>query len=206
MYGTLTLEYSAISAMQIGRREQLSDGSNRQFGTTPSVHCHQLHAHTHTGTMLTAEPSLEGKATPLPVPPAVERNGPKKPLMTQFIYSPQYPRIGPYQRAFGVFGAAKSVSSSPKVLSYLLISQDTIQAVQKGFPDLAQIETNRVDFHVHDGMGNWVRVMDEAWESLGERGAPYCKITVKDGPGDEEKREFIIHLPAFCCQHWAGRL
>jgi hypothetical protein len=70
---------------------------------------------------------------------------------------------------------------------------------------LSQIEANRIDFHLRDGFNDWVYIMDEAWEAFAERGAPYCKIIVKDGPGDEEKREFIFHLPGFGYQHWAGR-
>lgn len=122
----------------------------------------------------------------------------QKSFNIQFDYYPQYPRTGPKQSAFGVCGPTKRVSTASLPVmdcNSMLRSQETISYIQKGIPDLREIEPDRIDFYICNGPFPWVNVLDEAWEAIKEEAPNSCYIVVQDGPGDQEKREFTMSQP-----------
>jgi hypothetical protein len=62
--------------------------------------------------------------------------------------------------------------------------KETIQIVQRGFPELAEYDQNRIGFQDGDG----AIIFEEAWEHLGSSPPAKLKIIVEDGPGEKEKR------------------
>lgn len=61
--------------------------------------------------------------------------------------------------------------------------QETVEIVQRGFPDLAEYDEDRISFK--DG---GAVILEEAWEHFGSNPPAKLKIIVEDGPGDKEKR------------------
>jgi hypothetical protein len=65
--------------------------------------------------------------------------------------------------------------------------EETIQIVQKGFPDLAEFDEDRISFL----NGEDAVIFDEAWEHFGSSPPEKLKIIVSDAPGEKEKRKAI---------------
>jgi hypothetical protein len=63
--------------------------------------------------------------------------------------------------------------------------EETIQIVQKGFPDLAEFDEDRISFL----NGDDAIIFDEAWEHFGSNPPEKLKIKVSDAPGEKEKRK-----------------
>jgi hypothetical protein len=67
--------------------------------------------------------------------------------------------------------------------------EETIQIVQKGFPELAEFEEKRITFLNGDG----AIIFEEAWEHFGSSPPEKLKIVVTDAPGEKKKRELVQH-------------
>jgi hypothetical protein len=67
--------------------------------------------------------------------------------------------------------------------------EETIQIVQKGFPELAEFDEERITFLNGDG----AIIFDEAWEHFASSPPDKLKIKVADAPGEWEKRESVKH-------------
>jgi hypothetical protein len=83
--------------------------------------------------------------------------------------------------------------------------QETVDMVQRAFPTLAKYPAGRIDFEVSDlAPANpnpsgpqqyppprieWSKVMDEAWPQFKRKPPSRIRVTVRDAPGDEGKRE-----------------
>lgn len=65
--------------------------------------------------------------------------------------------------------------------------EETIQIVQKGFPELAEFDQDRITFL----NGNGAIIFDEAWEYFASSPPEKLKIKVADAPGEWEKRKSI---------------
>jgi hypothetical protein len=63
--------------------------------------------------------------------------------------------------------------------------EETIQIVQKGFPELAEFDEERITFQNGDG----AIIFDEAWEHFGSSPPEMLRIVVADAPGEWEKRK-----------------
>ena len=68
--------------------------------------------------------------------------------------------------------------------------KETIQIVQKGFPELAEFDEERITFLNGDG----AIIFDEAWEHFASTPPEKLKIVVADAPGDWEKRKSTQYL------------
>jgi hypothetical protein len=64
--------------------------------------------------------------------------------------------------------------------------------VKKGFPDLAKVDVDRFDFQVFNGRGNWITVLEEAWEVISRDPPPIWIVIIKELPEEREQREFIL--------------
>jgi len=72
-------------------------------------------------------------------------------------------------------------------ISDVTYQEETIQIVQKGFPELAEFDQDRITFLNGDG----AIIFDEAWEHFASTPPEKLKIKVADAPGDWEKRKSI---------------
>jgi hypothetical protein len=63
--------------------------------------------------------------------------------------------------------------------------EETIQIVQKGFPELAEFDEERISFKNGDG----AIIFDEAWDHFGSSPPEKLRIVVADAPGDKAKRK-----------------
>jgi len=64
-------------------------------------------------------------------------------------------------------------------------SKETIQIVQKGFPELAEFDEERISFL----NGDDAVIFEEAWDHFGSSPPEKLKIIVADAPGEKEKRK-----------------
>ena len=67
--------------------------------------------------------------------------------------------------------------------------QETIQIVQKGFPELAEFDEERITFL----NGDDAIIFDEAWEHFVSSPPEKLKIKVADAPGEWDKRKSTQH-------------
>jgi hypothetical protein len=72
----------------------------------------------------------------------------------------------------------------------MINEEETIQIVQKGFPELAEFDEERITFLNGDG----AIIFDEAWDHFGSSPPEKLRIVVADAPGEKEKRESTQHL------------
>ena len=63
-------------------------------------------------------------------------------------------------------------------------TQETIKIVQKGFPELAEFDEDRISFL----NGQDAIIFDEAWDHFGPSPPKMLKIVVSDTPADKAKR------------------
>jgi hypothetical protein len=63
--------------------------------------------------------------------------------------------------------------------------EETIQIVQKGFPELAEFDEERITLLNGDG----AIIFDEAWEHFASSPPEKLQIVVADAPGEWEKRK-----------------
>ena len=70
--------------------------------------------------------------------------------------------------------------------------EETIHIVQKGFPELAEFDEERITFLNGDG----AIIFDEAWEHFASSPPEKLQIKVADAPGDWDKRKSTQHLGA----------
>jgi hypothetical protein len=86
-----------------------------------------------------------------------------------------------------------------------LTRQETVDMVQRAFPTLAKYPAGRIAFEVSEIAPSnpnpntpqqyppprieWAKVMDEAWPQFKRKPPSRIRVTVRDAPGDEERRE-----------------
>jgi hypothetical protein len=73
--------------------------------------------------------------------------------------------------------------------------EETIQIVQKGFPELAEYDEGRISFLNGDG----AIIFDEAWDHFGSNPPEKLQIAVVDAPGDKAMRESLFVMSRRSC-------
>jgi hypothetical protein len=110
----------------------------------------------------------------------------------QYRYEPVYPRKGPTKAAVGVMGRTKQVSRPASMpSSNWLNAKETIEIVQRGFPELAEFDQDRISFK----NGANAVIFDEAWEHFGQHPPEMLQILVEDAPGEKYRRRLTPHRP-----------
>jgi hypothetical protein len=71
-----------------------------------------------------------------------------------------------------------------------LICQETIQYVQRRFPELGEIDPSRFSFqYVPEGALYWCTIFDEAWDHFQKDPPKRLNIVIEDEAGEKEHRQ-----------------
>lgn len=136
---------------------------------------------------LNASHRASTETAPPTYPPGPSTTGQTGRSNVQYKYEPEYPRKGSNKAAVGLMGRTKQVKLFNTSSISQLNNEETIEIVQRGFPELAEYDQDRISFKTGDN----AIIFDEAWEHFGQHPPEVLKVMVADAPGEAERREFI---------------